>query len=166
MDPSELTSEEWSSLSGLYTAEEADFMSQLHGNFQVPENLYRNINMEIPSPLCNGHESTIMSLIGINSTSHFPQNDDTSNTSSNVFPTTSGGNCCLNNPVANFGYISMGDAKFSPYNVQGNDIQQINEKIAEEFGLEIIGDKNFQSHLECELQEKSGKRSRSSMEVE
>lgn len=178
MDPVEQTScEEWSSLSGFYTAEEADFVSQL---------LYGNFNLEIPSALWPGHESTIVSVTGINSSSHFPENaDNNSNaeflsflqgssfiadTTSNIFPTTD-----------NIGYISMGDAKFSPYSVQGNGSQQINDNSTdEEFALEeVIGDKNFQAHKECEVlvseaveeditnnMEKSGKRSRSSMEVE
>ncbi|XP_061373896.1 transcription factor bHLH84-like [Gastrolobium bilobum] len=198
MDPAEQISEEWSSLSGLYTAEEADFMSQFLSNSSIPENLYGNFNLGIPSALWPGHESTIVSVTGSNNSSYFPANADNSNTifipfsqgssftaddSSNIFPTTSGENCFLNDSVANIGYMSMGfslgNAKFAPYSVQGNDSQQIDENTDEELGLEVIADKNLQAHKECEvlvsepaeediasnLEEKSGKRSRSSMEV-
>ncbi|KAJ1402858.1 Myc-type, basic helix-loop-helix [Sesbania bispinosa] len=186
MDPVEQTSEEWSSLSGLYTAEEADFMRQLLGNCSVPEQVYENYNLEIPSALWPGHESTIVTVTGINSTSHFSADTDNSHSNffaflqgNNVFPTTSAGNCCLNDTVANIGYMSMSDvAKFNPCSVQGNDSQQINENMDEELALEFIGDKNLQAHKECEELvsepaeeditsnlEKSGKRSRTSMEV-
>ncbi|KAJ1397294.1 Myc-type, basic helix-loop-helix [Sesbania bispinosa] len=185
MDPVEQTSEEWSSLSGLYTAEEADFMRQLLGNCSVPEQVYENYNLEIPSALWPGHESTIVTVTGINSSSHFSADTDNSHSnffaflqgsstsiadSRNVFPTTSDGNCCLNDTVANIGYMSMSDdAKFNPCSVQGNDSQQINENMDEELAL--------QAHKECEEMvsepaeeditsnlEKSGKRSRTSME--
>ncbi|TKY51034.1 Transcription factor bHLH84 [Spatholobus suberectus] len=196
MDPAEQISEEWSSLSGLYTAEEADFMSHLLGNCSLPENLCGNFNLGIPSAIWPGHESTIVSVTGINGSPYFPANADNSNTnylrfsqgssstadSSNIFPTTSGNNCCLNDPVANIGYMSMdfslGDAKFSTYNVQGSDSQHMNENTDEELGLEVIADKNLQDHQECEVLvseaaeenintnlEKSGKRSRGTMQV-
>ncbi|KAK7343523.1 hypothetical protein VNO77_12317 [Canavalia gladiata] len=197
MDPSEQISEEWSSLSGLYTAEEADFMSQLLGNCSVPEQLYGSFNLGIPSAIWPGHDSTIVSVTSINKTSYFPAHVDNSNAnyfcfsqgssftadSSNTFPTTSGGNCCFIDPVANIGYtstsFSLEDAKFSPYNVQGNVSQKINENSDDELGLEAIADKNLQDHKECEVLvsepaeedtninlEKSGKRSRSSMQVQ
>ncbi|XP_027364760.1 transcription factor bHLH84 [Abrus precatorius] len=190
MDPAEQISEEWSSLSGLYTAEEADFMSQLLGDCSVPQHLYGNFNLGIPSAIWPGHESTIVSVTSINKSSDFPANVDNSNAnyfcflqgssytseSSNTFPTTSGGNCCLNNSVANIGYMnsgfSLGDS------TQGNDSQQINENTDEELGLEVVADKNMQDHKECEVLvsepaeeginnnlEKSEKRSRSSMQV-
>ncbi|KAK7280260.1 hypothetical protein RJT34_25322 [Clitoria ternatea] len=181
MDHAEQISEEWSSLSGFYTAEEADFMSQLLGNCSFPEHLYGNFNMAIPPAIWPGHESTIVAVAGINNTSYFPPNGDNSNTSylsfsqgssstvdsSNAFPTTSG-NCSLNDPLANISYMSMGfslgDAKFS---------QQINENTDEELGIDVA-DKNLQDHKECEVVaeedinttlEKSGKRSRSTMQV-
>ena len=110
----------------------------------------------------------------------FSQGSSFTADSSNIFPTTSGNKC---DPVANIGYMSvgfpLGDAKFSPYNVQGSDSQQINENTDEELGLEVIADKKLQDHQECEVLvseaaqedintnlEKSGKRSRGSMQVE
>nr|KYP75287.1 Transcription factor bHLH84 [Cajanus cajan] len=103
MDPSEQISEEWSSLSGFYTAEEADFMSQFLDNCSLPENLCGNFNFGIPSAIWPGHESTIVSVTGINGTPYFPANADNSNTNylcflqgssstsdnSIIFPTTS-----------------------------------------------------------------------------
>ncbi|RDX88077.1 Transcription factor bHLH84, partial [Mucuna pruriens] len=190
MDPTEQISEEWSSLSGLYTAEEADFMNHLLGNCSLPENLCGNLNLEIPSAIWPGHESTIVSVTGINNANNsntnylrFLQGTSSTTDSSNIFPTTSGNNnCCLDDPVANIGYMSMdfslGNAKFSTYNVQGSDSQQINENTDEELCLEVIADKNLQDHQECEVPvseaaeedintnlEKSGKRSRDSMQV-
>lgn len=177
----EQTSEEWSSLSGFYTAEEADFMSQLLSNCSVPDHQYENYNLEIPPASWSGHESTIMSVTGINCSSYVHANVNNSETNffgfsqgsssnitncSNMFPTTSGDNCCFDDPVANIGFMSIGDAKFNTFSVQGN----------ENSDEEVIGDK---AHKQCEEPvseppeeditsnlEKSGKRSRSAMEVE
>ncbi|KAI9123619.1 hypothetical protein K1719_004919 [Acacia pycnantha] len=45
MEPSEIIiSEEWSSLGGFYTAQEAEFMTQFYENCSVPEDLYGNPN--------------------------------------------------------------------------------------------------------------------------
>ncbi|KAK7390975.1 hypothetical protein VNO78_19230 [Psophocarpus tetragonolobus] len=186
MDPVEQISEEWSSLSGLYTAEEADFMRKLLGNCSLPENLCGNFNLGIPSAIWPGHESTIVSVTGINKSHGFPINADSINTnylcfsqgssattdSSNILPTTSGDKYCLSDPVSNIDYMSMGFA-----NVQGSDNQQINENTDEELGLVVIVDKNVQDQQECEVLvseaaqedintnvEKSGKRSRGSMQ--
>ncbi|KAL2326086.1 hypothetical protein Fmac_025144 [Flemingia macrophylla] len=158
MDHSEQISEEWSSLSGFYSARKADFMSQFLDDCSLPENLCGNFNFRIPTAIWPGHESTTVSVTGINGSQYFPANADNSNTnylcflqgssstydSSNVFPT-SGNNNCLNDPLANIGNMSMGfssgDAKFSPYNyVQKSDCQQINENTDEELGLEVIED--------------------------
>ncbi|CAJ1977336.1 unnamed protein product [Sphenostylis stenocarpa] len=183
MDPTEQISEEWSSLSGFYTAEEADFMSQLLGNCSLPENLCGNFHLGIPSAIWPGHESTIVSVTSINDSPYFPTNSDNSNylcfsqgssstsDTSNIFPASRGNKHCLNDPVANIGYMSMGFAKFSPYNVQGSDIPQMNENTDEELCLEVVADKNLHNHQECEAApeditinlEKSGKRSRGSM---
>lgn len=194
MEPVEGISEEWSSLSGMYTADEADFMSQLLGNCSVPEQLYGNSNLEIPSALWPGHESTIVSVTGINKSAYYPENAASTNflhflqgsntiaDSSNIFHSTSGGNCYLNDPVTNSGYVpmcfSLVDAKYNSYSFQGNDSQYINENI-EELGVEAIADKNFQANKECDVlvsepaeeditcnRENSGKRTRSSIEVD
>ncbi|XP_047161384.1 transcription factor bHLH84-like [Vigna umbellata] len=192
MDPTEQISEEWSSLSGFCTAEEADFMSQLLDNCSLPENLCGNFHLGIPSATWPGHESTILTVTSINDSPYFPTTADNSNSnylcfsqgscstsdSSNIFPATSGNKHCLNDPVANIGYVSMGFAKFSPYNVQGSDSQQMNENTDQDLCPEVIADKNSQDHQECEVLvseaatedittnlEKSGKRSRGSMQV-
>ncbi|CAK8573843.1 unnamed protein product [Lathyrus sativus] len=157
MDPSEQSCEQWSSLSGFYTAEEADFMGQLLDNCQVPEHSYGNFNLEVPSTLWPGHGSTIMSM-------------------NNSISDINGGYNCLNDDqVANIGYISMLNGDFGPYSAQITE-----NNTDEEFGQEVIGDKNFHAHVECEEvlvsesvedgvninMEKSGKRSRSSMKVQ
>ncbi|CAL0316342.1 unnamed protein product [Lupinus luteus] len=173
--------EEWSSLSGLYTADEADFMSQLLGNCLVPGQLYGNLNMEIPSASLHGHESTIVNVTGINKSSHSSENAANANVlhSSNISLSTSGDSCYLNDPVSNTGYVPIGfsfvDAKFSPYSYHGNENQYINENI-EDFS---VADKNLQAHKECEEAlvsepaeenitcnvENSGRRSRRSVEA-
>ncbi|KAK7269923.1 hypothetical protein RIF29_22732 [Crotalaria pallida] len=194
MEPVEQISEEWSSLSGFYTADEADFMSQLLGNCSVPEQLYGNFSLEIPTASWHGHESTIVSVTGVDKSPYYPENADNTNLlhflqesnsiadSSNIFPATSSGNCYLNDPVTNTGYLPMGyskvDAKLSPYCFQGNENQYINEN-NEELGVEVVADKNLQAQKECEdvlvseppeedltsNLENSGKRSRRSIEV-
>ena len=194
MEPAQRISEEWSSLSGLYTAEEADFMSQLLGNCSDTEQLHGNFNFGIPSALWPGYESTIVSMTGINNSSCYPENAanntnllsflqgcNSTADSSNIFPITSGGN--LNDPVTNMGYmpgdLSLVDPSFSPYSVQRNDSQQMNENTDQELGVEVIADKDLQPHKDCEVPfsepaegditsklEKSRKRSRSSTEVE
>lgn len=173
MDPSEQSCEEWSSLSGFYTAEEADFMGQLLDNCQVPDHDYPNFNFEVPSTLWPGHDSAIVSM---NNNDHFPQNAD----NRNVDFLNDGYNCLNDGQVANIGYISMLNGDFGAYSVQRNDSAQITENNTDqEFCHEVIGDKNFQAHMECEElllsesvedgininMEKSGKRSRSSMKV-
>jgi hypothetical protein len=165
MDHSEQSCEEWSSLSGFYTAEEADFMGQLLNNCQVPQHHYGNFNLETPSTLWP-HDSTIVTM---NNSSHFPQNYDTNNSNtdflsflqeSNSISATN--NICLNDQVANIGYISMENAHFSTYSIQGNDSQQITENTDEEFGQEVS-----ESTKEgiSNIPEKPGKRSRSSIKV-
>ncbi|CAJ2630426.1 unnamed protein product [Trifolium pratense] len=177
MDPSEQSCEEWSSLSGFYTAEEADFMGQLLNNSQIPQHHYGNFNFETPSTLWPIHDSTIVSM---NNSSHFPQNYDnnSSNTdflsflqesnfisaTSNISPNTiNGGNICLNDQGANIGYISMENVNFSTYSIQGNDNQQITENTDEEFGQEVS--ESTKEGISNNL-EKSGKRSRSSIKVQ
>ncbi|XP_054776685.1 transcription factor RSL3 [Prosopis cineraria] len=50
MEPaSDIISEEWSSLSGFYTAQEAEFMTQFLENCSVPDDLHRNANFGFQS---------------------------------------------------------------------------------------------------------------------
>ncbi|XP_028767699.1 transcription factor bHLH85-like [Neltuma alba] len=49
MEPSEIISQEWSYLSGVYTAQEAEFMTQFLENCSVPEDLYGNANLGFQS---------------------------------------------------------------------------------------------------------------------
>lgn len=157
-------SEEWSSLSGVYTAEEADFMHQLLGNCAVPQQFYEPANTNYMCFLQGSSSSSA---------------DNT-----NIFPTTSGVNC-TNSSVTNFGYMPMcfsaGDSKFSPHRVQGNDSKHLNENIDDELGQDtgtvVLADKNLQTHKKREIlvsepeedkirsRPKSGKRCRSSNEV-
>lgn len=152
MEPAELISEEWSSLSGLYTAEEADFMNHFLGL----ANANANANSSLPQQHLyqNSNESTILSVTKNNS--NFAA--QVPNSSNIFFPTTT-------DPVNNFGYISMGisigdDCKFSPYITQGNESKHTNDNTDEN----IIADKDLQVPKECEIR-RAGKRSRSSNEV-
>ncbi|OIW12859.1 hypothetical protein TanjilG_24792 [Lupinus angustifolius] len=144
--------EEWSSLSGLYTADEADFMSQLLDNYSVPGQIYENFNMEIPCASLHGHESTIVNVTGINKSSHFSENAANANVlhNSNILPSISGSSCYLNDPLSNTRYVPIGtsfvDDKLSPYSYQENENQYINENI-EDLG---VADKSLQAHKDCE----------------
>lgn len=141
MDSSEQTCEEWSSLSGFYTAEEADFMDHLLDNFQVPQYHYGNFNLEIPSTLWPGHQSTIMMN---NNTSHFPQNADNSNTDFLSF-------LQATNSIAdttNIGQEVIGDKNFQAH------------KVFEQVLLSESVEEGVNNNLE-----NSGKRSRSLMKV-
>ncbi|XP_054785532.1 transcription factor bHLH84-like [Prosopis cineraria] len=172
MEASGRISEEWSSLSGLYTAEEADFLNQLLGsNCSVPEGLvYENSTLEFPYAFWPGQESTVVSVAGINNnTTYFPSSD--ANASANFFcfsqgnssSTDSGVNYHPNDPLTNCDSVSMdfslGNAKLVLYSVQSNDhlSQQINENNTdEESGLDPVkrvlaaDDKTFQANQEFE----------------
>ncbi|XP_028780603.1 transcription factor bHLH84-like [Neltuma alba] len=173
MEASGRISEEWSSLSGLYTAEEADFMNQLLGNnCSVPEEiLYENSTLGFPCAFWPGHESTVVSVTGINNnTSYFPSNDADANANANFFSFSQGSSSSTdigvryrpNDPSINFDSVSMGfslgDAKIFPYSVQSHDhlSHQINENTHEESVVDpvkrvlAVADKNFQANRECE----------------
>ncbi|CAJ2651053.1 unnamed protein product [Trifolium pratense] len=166
MDSTELISQQWSSLSGLYTAEEADFMNHFLGNSSLPQHLYQNSNFRTESAFWPSHDSTIVTVTkNNNDDSNFAaQVRSSTYDSSNIFPATS---CIVNNPVTNFGYISLGlsigDSKFTPFTKQPDE--------------QVLAHKNLQAPKEHEIlisepeedkttsTEKSGKRSRSSNEV-
>nr|KYP75288.1 Transcription factor bHLH84 [Cajanus cajan] len=71
MEPVQLISEEWGSLCGLHTTEEADFMAQLFGgNYSVTEKHCGNTSFGFwPS-----HESTTVTMADTNSNSNFVSN--------------------------------------------------------------------------------------------
>ncbi|KAJ1402859.1 Myc-type, basic helix-loop-helix [Sesbania bispinosa] len=182
MEPTQLISEEWGSLSGLYTAEEADFMAQLlDGNTSFRP----------------GHESTIVTLTSTNSNSYFPSNvantnflcfsqgSSPSTDSGNIFSTSTSSGTCSFDPATNIDSVSMvfclGDSKSS---LQWNDniSQQMNESTDEESGLDleklVFADNNWQAKREYEMMnfepseedrsrnlENPAKRFRSSIEV-
>ncbi|KAL5100883.1 hypothetical protein RYX36_005210 [Vicia faba] len=152
MEPAELISQEWSSLSGLYTAEESDFMNQLLGNCSPPQHLYQNADSGTEAAFWPAHDSTTVTVTKNNNLNFAAQfSNDTS---------------CINNTVTSFEYISMGlsvnDSKFSPYTTQPNE--------------NFLANKNLKSPEEHEIlvsepEENTGreknslKRSRSSNEV-
>jgi hypothetical protein len=166
MDSTDLISQEWSSLSGLYTAEEADFMNHFLGNSSLPQHLYQNSNFGTESAFWPSHDSTIVTVTKNNNSNFAAQvRSSTISDSSNIFSATS---CVANNPVTNFGYISMGlsigDSKFAPFTTQPDE--------------QVLAENNLQAPKEHEILvsepeedtttsvEKSGKRSRSSIEVD
>ena len=98
MDSMEAISEgEWSSLSGMYSTEEADFMAQLLSNCPLPNDLDRRLNLGIPSTFWPGHQSTInmtgasycSSDIANTSSYSFSQGSSYSAGSSILFPSSS-----------------------------------------------------------------------------
>ncbi|KAL2324278.1 hypothetical protein Fmac_023336 [Flemingia macrophylla] len=189
MEPAQLISEEWGSLCGLHTTEEADFMAQLFGgNYSVTEKHCGNTSFDFwPS-----HESTIVTMNATNSNSHLPSNvtdtnflcfsqgSSSSNDSdgNNIFSTTSSGNYSCD-PATNFDSLSMlfclGDAKFSPHSIQLSDnlSQQINENTDEESSLDPVAFANnnlqakrvFEMMVSEPVEETLTKRLRGSIEV-
>jgi len=154
MEPTELISQEWTSLSGLYTAEESDFMNQLLGNSSFSQHFYQNSNLGTETAFWPPHDSTIVTAQVPSSTS------DTSN----LFPTTS----CFNNPVTRFDYISMGlsidHSKFTPCTTQSDEQVLANKNLqARKMEHEILVSE--QEEDKTTSTENSGKRSRSSSEV-
>lgn len=150
-------SEEWSSLSGFYTTEEADFMTQLLSNTCSVQ--HDELHQQIPNP--SFHESTVVSLTGIN------------NNTSLCFPSIVG-----NDSFTSFDSMCMGlawgDAEFMPCSVQSSE--NTDEELVK--SVLAVAHKNLQAIRECETQvsesaeklkssslENSEKRSRRSLEV-
>ncbi|KAH1035936.1 hypothetical protein AAZX31_20G121500 [Glycine max] len=171
MEPVQLVSEEWGSLCGFHTTEEADFMVQLFGgNTSVTEKHSGNTTFGF----WPGHESTIVAITDTNSNSYLPPNftdtnflcfsqgssSSTDNSGNNIFSTTSSGTYSCD-PETNFDSVPMvlclGDAKFSPHSFQCDDYlsQQINENTDEESSLDpwklAIADNNLQAKREYEM---------------
>ena len=196
MESSQQISEEWGSLCGLHTTEEADFMAQLFGgtNYSVTEKHYGNTTLGF----WPDHESTTVTMKGTDSNSCFLSNVTDINlcfsqgsscsidSGNSMFsPTSSGPYSC--DPATNFDSVSMafclGDAQFSPHAFQCNDYssQQINENTDEESSLDpvALANNNLQAKREYEMMvseyvqevrsanlENLTKRPRSSKEVE
>ncbi|KEH27330.1 transcription factor [Medicago truncatula] len=155
MEPTGLISQEWTSLSGLYTAEESDFMNQLLGNSSFSQHFYQNSNFGTETTFWPPYDSTIVTAQVPSSTS------DTSN----LFPTTS---CFNNNPVTTFDYISMGlsidYSKFTPCTTQSDEQVLANKNLqARKTEREILVSEPEEDKTTST--ENSGKRSRSSNEV-
>lgn len=168
MESVQLISEEWGSLCGLHTTEEADFMAQLFGNNNsVTEKHCGNTSFGFwPS-----HESTLVTMTDTNSNSYFPSNNANTNllcfsqgssssidSGNNIFSTISNETC---DQASNFDSVSMvfcmGDAKFSPYSFHLDDnlSQHINENTDEESSLDpgqlAVADNNLQAKRENEM---------------
>lgn len=133
MEPIQLISEEWGSLSGLYTAEEADFMAQLlGGNYSVTDKHCGNPSFGMPMPsstIWHGHESTTLTLTSTNSNSYFPSN------------------------VTNTNFLSFSQGSTSSTDsgsFQWNDklTQQITQSINEESGRQVLTENNLQAKRE------------------
>ncbi|XP_061354589.1 transcription factor RSL2 [Gastrolobium bilobum] len=170
MEPAELISEEWSSLSGLYTAEEAHFMTQLLGgnySVSVPEDLYGSSSFDVP---LIGHESTIVSVTGINNNSYFPSKA-AANSNTNIFSFSHGSSSTTDGGgTYSFGSMSMGfclgDAKISPHSFLRND--NSSQHIDEESGLHPENNSQDNRVFDPEVEDRScnpAKRFKSSMEV-
>ncbi|KAK7343522.1 hypothetical protein VNO77_12316 [Canavalia gladiata] len=176
MEPAQLISDEWGSLSGHHTAEEADFMAQfLGGNYSVTEKHYTNTTFDMPSTFWPCHESTTLTMTGTDSNSHFPSNVANTN-----FLCFSRGSCSITDSGNNiFSTTSTGNYTFSPHCFQWsyNLSQQINESTDDESSLDPAHS-NLQTKRECEMMisetveedgnrnlESPDKRFRSSIEV-
>ncbi|XP_015941704.1 transcription factor bHLH84-like [Arachis duranensis] len=169
MEPAQLISEEWGSLSGLYTAEEAEFMTQLlAGNYSVSEKHYSSVAMPPSSAFWPCHESTKVSFKGINGNSYLPpshiENANYLCFSQGSSSSTENGNIYSYDTTTNFDSMSTDNclegAKFSP---QSNDNSR----------AQISGIIDDDAKIECERMvfepaedlENPTKRLRSSSEV-
>ncbi|XP_058757376.1 transcription factor bHLH139-like [Vicia villosa] len=105
MEPTQLISQEWDSLSGQYTAEEADFMTHfLGGNYSC-----------FPSNVANANANFMYFSQGISSKTDY---------SDDIFPTITASNGpYLCNPATDIDSLSM---FFSPQYLDDNLIKQIN----------------------------------------
>jgi hypothetical protein len=146
MEPTELISQEWTSLSGLYTAEESDFMNQLLGNSSFSQHFYQNSN-----------------LLGTE-TAFWPPHDSTIVTAQ-VPTSTSDTSCFNNNPVISFDYISMGlSIDHSKCTTQSDEQVLANKNLqARKSEREVLVSEPEEDKTTSA--ENSGKRSRSSNEV-
>ncbi|KAK7280261.1 hypothetical protein RJT34_25323 [Clitoria ternatea] len=153
MEPSQLICEEWSSLSGLHTAEEADFMAQLLcDNYSVTEKHCGNTSFGMPPVFWSDHESTTVTMTDTNSNSYFPSN--VTNANFLCFSQGSSSSTCSGNNI--FSTTSSGTT-LSPRGFQWNDnlSQQISESTDEESSLDpgklILADNTLQTNRECEM---------------
>ena len=130
---------EWSSLSGMYTTEEADFMAQLLSNCPLPDELDGSSNLGISSTFWHAHHSTInmtgalycSSDIANTSSYSFSQGSSYSAGSSILFPSSSQESYYLKSDshpifVANNSPMSMDSCmedatNTSSYLVEGDD---------------------------------------------
>ena len=166
MEPTQLISEEWHSLSGQYTAEETDFMAQFlasNGNTSFGMPSYFPSNAANANFMCFSQESST-------STDH----------SANIFSTTSSGtySCDLGTNIDSLSmFFSLEDAKFSPQYLDHNLTKKINyECINHEGSGLVLVDNNLRDEREHEMTmtsekdksknlENPAKRFRSSIEV-
>ncbi|CAL8176857.1 unnamed protein product [Prunus armeniaca] len=81
---------EWTSLSGMYTAEEVDFMAQLLGNFSSSNHPSGTSSMRVPDTFWPGDESLTMNMSGNHEGSHYSSETSISDCSNRIlFPTSS-----------------------------------------------------------------------------
>lgn len=78
MEGSEIISEEWSSLTGFYTSQESDFMSQIQfivpQEYEYPFGNNNNTNLSPVEPSCSAFWSSGIIISDTESTLQFPPN--------------------------------------------------------------------------------------------
>lgn len=176
MEPCHLIAEEWGSLSGQFTAEEADFMSQLlghGGNYSVTEKHCVNTsNSYFPSNVANNNTNFLCFSSQENNSC---STDDSGNTFST---TTSSDHQTLKNESLSV-VFSLEDAKLFSHSFPWDDNLSplINESNLEPLKL-VLADNNLHAKKEHEMMvcepydehrsknmENPAKRLRSSIEV-
>ncbi|PQQ02833.1 transcription factor bHLH84 [Prunus yedoensis var. nudiflora] len=81
---------EWTTLSGMCTAEEVDFMAQLLGNFSSSNHPSGTSSMRVPDTFWPGDESLTMNMSGNHEGSHYSSETSISDCSNRIlFPTSS-----------------------------------------------------------------------------
>lgn len=163
---------EWSSLRGMYSTKETDFMAhELFAQFSEPNEQNRVSNLGLPSTFWPGHESsTHMAGIDIDANSclfSFPQGSSQSGGgSSNLFPASSIENFCLSEfqPILWTNYNSSPDFSSEDYENTNNLFltegveafhQEVSNDNVEESSRNhpeaLIAEKNLQLKMEAEM---------------
>ncbi|KAJ1442833.1 Myc-type, basic helix-loop-helix [Sesbania bispinosa] len=145
MDAAEQISEEWNSLSGVYTAEEADFMTQL---------------LDVSAFWPAHHESNVMTeSINYSSNSIVANNTDLFCFSQGS-TTHNGGTCSLDPAINYFGSMPLGDTNFtSQWNHNTHDIQECQMLLSDQSAIQDRGrdldnpPKRFKSSMTMKVSE-------------
>ncbi|KAJ1381631.1 putative transcription factor [Sesbania bispinosa] len=145
---SERISEEWSCLSGVYTAEEADFMTHLLDDvsFSVPDNhAFWSAHTHHESTITTTTYPSTSILAANNNTNLFCFSQETSTDHIHIFPTTSSEDL---DPPINFGSMGNSNTNYTSHNLSQHTHQTTDDQVVSPQKLPVLA---FQPNLECEM---------------